>query len=50
MTALGAYQDSGFIESLFGYFALIPAGFLLALFVGLVAFGIFNLFNLIRRM
>lgn len=50
MSVLDKYADSGFLDWLFGLFALIPAGFLIGLFVGLLAFGIFNLFNLIKRM
>lgn len=42
-------QD-GFLDFLVGFFALVPAGFLLGLMVGLVAFGCFRLLNLIRSL
>lgn len=50
MSVLDKYADSGFMEWLFQFFAVVPVGFLLGVLIGLLAFGIFGLFSLFKRM
>lgn len=49
MSVLDKYADSDLLDGLFALLALVPAGFLLALLIGLIAFGIFTLIGLIRK-
>lgn len=50
MGVLDAWAVEGFAESVAQLFAVVPAGFLLAALCGLVGFGVFGVFNLVRRL
>lgn len=47
---LDANVQEGFLDFLMSFFALVPAGFMLGLLAGLVAFGAFRLLNLVRSL
>ena len=49
MEILETYQVYGWLDFLVSLFAAVPAGFLLGLFIGLLSFGVFGLFQLVRR-
>ena len=47
---LSAYQVEGFLEWASSFFGAVPIGFLLAMFLGLLAFGISGAFRLAQRL
>lgn len=47
---LSAYQVEGFLEWASSFFGAVPIGFLLAMFLGLLAFGISGAFRLARSL
>lgn len=47
---LTAYQLEGFLEWASSFFGAVPIGFLLAMFLGLLAFGISGAFRLAQRL
>ena len=50
MALFDDYAVEGFGEFLASLFALVPAGFLLGLLCGFLAFGIFGLFRLVKAL
>lgn len=50
MEILDAYQVGGWLDFLVSLFAAVPAGFLLGCFLGLLSFGVFRLFGLIKSL
>ena len=50
MEVLDAYQVAGFLDFILANFAAVPVGFLLSMFLGFAAFGIFGVYNLLRRL
>ena len=50
MEILDTYRVDGFTDFILANFAAVPIGFLLACFLGLLAFGIFGLLRLVRRL
>ena len=49
MEILETYQVGGWLDFVLSLFAAVPAGFLLGGFLGLLSFGVFGLFGLVRR-
>ena len=47
---LSAYQVDGFLVWASSFFGAVPIGFLLAMFLGLLAFGISGAFSLAQRL
>lgn len=50
MTIYEEFADPAFLDFLGSMFGAVPIGFLLALFLGLLAFGVFRLLELLRRL
>ena len=50
MEIMDAYQVDGWLDFLLSLFAAVPAGFLLGCFLGLLSFGVFRLFSLIKSL
>lgn len=50
VSLLDSNVQEGFVDFLASLFSLVPAGFMLGLVAGLVAFGSFRLLNLIRSL
>ncbi len=48
MDLLDVYQVGGWPDFLVSLFAAVPAGFLLGCFLGLLSFGVFGLYRLIK--
>lgn len=42
------YELPGFLDFAASFFAAVPIGFLLAMFLGLLAFGVFKLLSLFK--
>lgn len=49
MEILETYQVVGWLDFVLSLFSAVPAGFLLGCFLGLLSFGVFGLFVLVRR-
>lgn len=49
MEILETYQVGGWLDFVLSLFSAVPAGFLLGCFLGLLSFGVFGLFGLVRR-
>lgn len=49
MSVLDTYADQSFLDWIMGFFALVPAGFLLGVICALVAFAIFRSIGFLRR-
>ena len=47
---LAAYQVEGFLDWASSFFGAVPVGFLLAMFLGLLAFGISGALRLASRL
>lgn len=47
---LSTYQVDGWLDLVVSLFAAVPAGFLLGCFLGLLSFGIFRLFSLVKSL
>lgn len=50
MEILETYQVDGWLDFLVSLFAVVPAGFMLGLFLGLLSFGVFSLLRLFRTL
>ncbi|RFT84562.1 hypothetical protein DX903_05050 [Adlercreutzia equolifaciens] len=50
MDILETYQVDGWLDFVVSLFAVVPVGFLLALFLGFASFGVFGALRLLRRL
>lgn len=50
MKILEAYQVDGWLDFVVSLFSAVPAGFLLACFLGLASFGVFGALRMVRRL
>ncbi len=50
MGILDAYQVDGWLDFVVSLTAAVPVGFLLGMFLGLLSFGVFGLFRLVRSL
>lgn len=50
MSALDAHSDPAALDFLMSMLGAVPVGFLLAMFLGLLAFGASGLFRLVYRL
>lgn len=50
MDVLETYQVDGWLDFVVSLFAVVPVGFLLALFLGFASFGVFGALRLLRRL